>query len=88
MLCELLILQLQEQLDEQSYDEKSDLWSLGCLMYELCALSPPFNAPSQHVLMVKVREGRFRRIPSHYSSDLQSTIASLLRVEVSLPHHC
>lgn len=28
-----------EVLHEKSYDNKSDIWSLGCLIYELCALS-------------------------------------------------
>ncbi|XP_018599159.2 serine/threonine-protein kinase Nek2 isoform X2 [Scleropages formosus] len=28
-----------EQINRLSYDEKSDIWSLGCLVYELCALS-------------------------------------------------
>jgi len=67
---------------EQAYDERSDLWSLGCLMYELCALAPPFPAPNQQVLGVRVREGRFRRIPQHYSAELHTTIASLLKTQV------
>lgn len=72
----------QEQLREQEYDERSDLWSLGCLVYELCALAPPFPAPNQQVLEMRVREGRFRRIPQQYSSELQAIIASLLQTQV------
>ena len=70
-----------EQFNEDAYNEKTDLWSLGCLAYELCALSPPFTAPNQRVLSVKVRGGRFKRIPSLYSSGLQAVIASLLNTD-------
>jgi serine/threonine protein kinase len=33
-----------EQISEKPYDEKSDLWSVGCIIYELAALKPPFEA--------------------------------------------
>ena len=42
----------------KEYNEKSDLWSLGCLIYELCALHPPFQASSQKELAVKIQQGR------------------------------
>jgi len=63
-----------EQMSKAHYNEKSDLWSLGCLVYELCALAPPFTAPNQKMLAVKIKEGKFRRVPSKYSDELQVSI--------------
>uniref|UniRef100_H2YS06 Serine/threonine-protein kinase Nek2 n=2 Tax=Ciona savignyi TaxID=51511 RepID=H2YS06_CIOSA len=73
-----------EQMNKVQYNDKSDIWSLGCLIYELCALVPPFTAPNQKLLAVKIKEGQFRRIPSKYSNDLQECIASMLNLTSTL----
>ncbi|NXP31175.1 NEK2 kinase, partial [Leiothrix lutea] len=70
-----------EQMNYMSYNEKSDIWSLGCLVYELCALSPPFTAYNQKELAEKIREGRFRRIPYRYSDDLNDLLKEMLNVK-------
>ncbi|CAI8047942.1 Serine/threonine-protein kinase Nek2 [Geodia barretti] len=72
-----------EVFSEKAYDEKSDLWSLGCLIHELCTLSPPFTARDQQALAAKVLQGKVRRIPHYYSANLQSIIDSLLATEPS-----
>lgn len=68
-----------EQMNKLSYNEKSDIWSLGCLVYELCALLPPFTAANQNLLAVKIKDGKFRRIPSKYSDKLQECISLMLK---------
>ncbi|KAG7509048.1 serine serine/threonine-protein kinase Nek2 [Solea senegalensis] len=67
-----------EQMNQLSYNEKSDIWSLGCLLYELCALSPPFTAYNQRDLAEKIREGKFRRIPYRFSDKLNSLLSKML----------
>lgn len=41
---------------DEPYDTKSDIWSLGCLIYELCSLMPPFRANDIEGLYKKVQE--------------------------------
>lgn len=40
---------------DEPYDYKSDMWSLGCLIYELCALVPPFRGKDMQALFTKVQ---------------------------------
>ncbi|KAG8504422.1 Serine/threonine-protein kinase Nek2 [Galemys pyrenaicus] len=70
-----------EQMSRMSYNEKSDIWSLGCLLYELCALMPPFTAFNQKELAGKIREGKFRRIPYRYSDELNGIITRMLSLK-------
>lgn len=70
-----------EQIHEVEYDEKTDIWSLGCVMYELVNLSPPFTATSHLGLAEKILAGKINRIPERYSEDLQSVIQWMLKVD-------
>ncbi|XP_021121209.1 serine/threonine-protein kinase Nek2 isoform X2 [Heterocephalus glaber] len=70
-----------EQMNHMSYNEKSDIWSLGCLLYELCALMPPFTAFNQKELAGKIREGKFRRIPYRFSDELNDLITRMLHLK-------
>ncbi len=63
-----------EIINEKDYDEKSDIWSLGCLLYELAALKPPFEAQNAVTLAMRINAGRFPRIPSKYSDSLHEAI--------------
>ncbi len=52
-----------EQINESKYNEKSDIWSSGCLLYEMTALKPPFEAKNHLQLAFKIKSGKFDRIP-------------------------
>lgn len=68
-----------EQLRGEPYDERSDLWSLGCVLHELCTLCPPFAASNPFALGTKILEGQYCDIPHQYSEQLQFTIRKLLQ---------
>lgn len=67
-----------EQISEQNYNEKSDIWSLGCIIYELCSLRPPFTANSYVSLAAAINQGDFARIPSVYSDELNKVIRKMI----------
>ena len=70
-----------EQVDENKYNEKSDIWSLGCFLYELTALHPPFEAHNHLSLALKIKSGKVEKIPDIYSSNLEKIILWMMNVE-------
>lgn len=60
------------------YDIKADIWALGCVAFELCALAPPFDAQDQAELTRKIKLGHIPELPRGYSNDLGNLIRSML----------
>jgi len=66
--------------NDDPYDNKSDIWSLGCVTYEMLTLHPPFRAESMDGLYQKVIKGQYGKINSRYSNDISEIIKFLLKV--------
>lgn len=63
------------------YNRKSHIWSLGCLIYELCTLKTPFTGKHMEMLSKNIANGMFDHIPTIYSVDLQKIISFMLSVD-------
>ena len=67
-----------EQIDDHKYNEKSDIWSLGCFLYEITSLHPPFEATNHLSLAMKIKSGKVEKINRRYSSFLNKIISLLM----------
>jgi len=65
----------------RKYNDSCDVWSLGCVVYELCKLEPPFQGNSLMQLRRAVQAGRYPPIPSSYSPQLARMISQMLVVD-------
>ena len=73
---------------DEPYSYKSDLWSIGCVIYELCNLKPPFKGKDLDELFLNVCKGKPERIYNTYSDDLWKMIQMLLEVDVKKRCDC
>jgi len=66
--------------NDESYTNKSDIWSLGCVLYEMICLTPPFKAESMDGLYHKIIKGKYNKIPEKYSKELNEILKLLFNV--------
>ncbi|XP_078140400.1 serine/threonine-protein kinase Nek3 [Centroberyx gerrardi] len=65
--------------DNKPYNNKSDVWSLGCVLYELCTLRHPFQASSWKSLILKVCRGAYPPLPSHLPYELHYLVKQMFK---------
>ena len=72
-----------EIINSQPYDFKSDIWSLGVLLYEMCALKMPFDASNLPQLYIKIINCNYQPLSNNYSDELKKLVNAMLN-ETSL----
>ncbi|XP_051872194.1 serine/threonine-protein kinase Nek11 [Pristis pectinata] len=68
-----------EVLSHHGYDSKSDIWSLGCILYEMCCLHHAFTGHNFMSIVLKIVEGETPSLPDHFSRNLNSIMTSMLQ---------
>ncbi|XP_035180299.1 serine/threonine-protein kinase Nek1 isoform X2 [Oxyura jamaicensis] len=61
------------------YNNKSDIWALGCVLYEMCTLKHAFEAGNMKNLVLKIISGSFPPVSMHYSYDLRNLLSQLFK---------
>lgn len=65
----------------ERYSHHSDIWSLGCIIYELASRCVPFDARNHVELIMKIKAGKIKPLPPQYSRELGEVIAWCLKVD-------
>ena len=64
----------------KKYSFRSDIWSLGCCIFEMCNLKNAFEAKSWNAVFVKVNKGQRAPLNNKYSIDMKNLVDSMLSV--------
>nr|XP_054751079.1 serine/threonine-protein kinase Nek4-like isoform X2 [Lytechinus pictus] len=67
-----------ELFSNRPYNHKSDVWALGCCVYEMTTLKHAFNAKDMNSLVYKILRGKMPAMPHQYSTELVELIKATL----------
>jgi serine/threonine protein kinase len=65
------------QCEGKYYDAKSDIWSLGCILYEMLCLQRTFEGTNLPALVHKIVEVSFEPVKGKYSDELKQVVISI-----------
>ena len=73
---------------ERPYGLKSDIWSLGCVLYEMVTLRCPFREDNMVKLYNKVLVGEYKKIPNNFSEELNWIIDQMINSDINKRFSC
>lgn len=71
----ILNIRSPEVCENKPYTYKSDVWALGCVLYELCNLTHAFKSNNLLGLVNRIVKEQVSAIPSHYSKELSDLVS-------------
>ena len=73
-----------EMCRNKPYNEKSDIWALGCILYELLTFNHPFTATNQAALFIKILNNKYNPFPPGVPEDLKNMVDFILIKDYNL----
>lgn len=68
-----------EVCQNKPYSYQSDIWALGCILYELCTLKHAFHSENLLGLVYKIVQEEPEPIPESFGSEMQELVNLLLQ---------
>nr|XP_054755048.1 serine/threonine-protein kinase Nek1-like isoform X3 [Lytechinus pictus] len=65
--------------ENKPYNNKSDIWALGCVLYETLTLKHAFEAGNMKNLVLKIIRGSFPPVSPRYSYEIRNLVAQLFK---------
>jgi len=76
-----VLYQCPEIIQHEAYGEKADIWSLGCILYQIAMLRPPFEGSNPLVVATNIVEGHYKPVSGPFEPLLLEVVAKLLCVD-------
>ncbi|XP_053387860.1 uncharacterized protein LOC123541853 [Mercenaria mercenaria] len=67
-----------EMCEGKPYNDKSDIWALGCILYEMACLQKTFEGTNLPALVNKIMKGQFAPVKGNYSQEFKDLIMLML----------
>ena len=77
-----------EMCEDKPYNQKSDVWALGVILYELCTFRHPFDAGNHAALILKIMNTNPDPILACYSANLQKVVNWILEKKIEKRPNC